>query len=141
MTNQLSLFAAERSVDPSSLEGHRKTCATCKEEFYIPDGQHRTRPYCNPCQNAHARSRRSLRDTHVIPVDHSCDCCGKSVEDLTIHYGKNGQAVSPWRLDHCHETGEFRGWLCHNCNSGLGRFYDDPDLLIKAIQYIQKDRP
>lgn len=141
MTDQLSLFSVESSIRSEACEGHRKTCATCKEEFYIADGMHRGRPYCNPCANAHSRNRRLLKEKHPIPVNHRCECCGKSEDDLTIHYGVQGQSVSPWRLDHCHETGEFRGWLCHNCNIGLGRFYDDPDLLMKAISYIQKDRP
>lgn len=141
MTNQLSLFSTERSVNPSSLDGHRKTCATCREEFYIPEGNHRARSYCPNCARSHNRIIRTLRLANPIPDNHRCDCCGKSEDELTIHYGKDGQAVSPWRLDHCHETREFRGWLCMNCNSGLGRFYDDPDLLTKAISYIQKDRP
>ena len=44
---------------------------------------------------------------------------------------------TPWRLDHCHETGEFRGFLCTNCNTGLGKFTDDPDILLNAIAYLQ----
>lgn len=141
MTDQLSLFSVERSVNSEACEGHRKTCSTCKEEFYIPDGNHRTQSYCRACRSHHSTVRRRLKYDNPISDNHTCECCGKSEDDLTIHYGVNGQAVSPWRLDHCHETGQFRGWLCHNCNIGLGRFYDDPDLLMKAISYIQKDRP
>jgi hypothetical protein len=44
---------------------------------------------------------------------------------------------TPWRLDHCHETGEFRGFLCSNCNLGLGKFKDDPEILLNAIAYLQ----
>lgn len=121
--------------------GHRKTCATCKEEFYISDGKHRGRPYCLSCTSNHVRIRSMLRKANPIPKAHRCECCGKSEDDLTIHYGKLGNPMSVWRLDHCHETGQFRGWLCANCNIGLGKFYDDPDLLTKAIRYIQKNRP
>lgn len=39
-------------------------------------------------------------------------------------------------LDHCHETGEIRGLLCHNCNIALGCFKDDPALLMRAIKYL-----
>lgn len=39
-------------------------------------------------------------------------------------------------VDHCHETGVVRGFLCTNCNNGLGRFKDNPELLIRAADYI-----
>lgn len=39
-------------------------------------------------------------------------------------------------LDHNHETGAFRGVLCHACNVGLGQFRDSPELLSKAVAYL-----
>lgn len=141
MTEQLILFALQESRKPVEPEGHRKTCSTCKQEFYIPEGQHRTRPYCKPCTNKHRAVRDRLRAANPLPDNHRCDCCGKSEAELTVQYGREGQPISPWRLDHCHETEEFRGWLCMNCNSALGKFYDDVGLLKRAIAYIQKNRP
>lgn len=39
-------------------------------------------------------------------------------------------------LDHCHVTGDLRGYLCRACNHGLGNFQDDPKLLRAAIAYL-----
>lgn len=39
-------------------------------------------------------------------------------------------------IDHCHKTGAFRGFLCSNCNNGLGIFKDNPALLKKAADYL-----
>ena len=38
--------------------------------------------------------------------------------------------------DHDHDTGKLRSKLCIACNSGLGMFQDDPEMLIKASEYL-----
>jgi hypothetical protein len=41
-------------------------------------------------------------------------------------------------VDHNHETGAIRGLLCFKCNSALGNFNDNKELLMKAINYLEK---
>lgn len=41
-------------------------------------------------------------------------------------------------LDHCHDSLKVRGLLCDNCNAGLGKFKDDIDILLKAVDYLKK---
>ena len=41
-------------------------------------------------------------------------------------------------IDHCHETGLFRGLLCHNCNLLLGHAKDQPEVLRRAAEYLEE---
>lgn len=48
----------------------------------------------------------------------------------------NNKLIRP-HVDHCHKTNVVRGILCVHCNRGLGEFFDNTDLLLKAIIYLQ----
>ena len=56
---------------------------------------------------------------------HRCAICKKELGD------KNRPCV-----DHSHETGQVRGILCSQCNSGLGFFNDSTELLSAAGEYL-----
>lgn len=43
---------------------------------------------------------------------------------------------APLMVDHCHRTNTVRRLLCRQCNSGIGLLRDDPELLKRAIDYI-----
>lgn len=48
----------------------------------------------------------------------------------------NGQ-ITLLAVDHDHKTNKVRGLLCHECNTGLGMFSDNIELLNNAILYLQ----
>ena len=43
-------------------------------------------------------------------------------------------------VDHDHETGAVRGLLCSPCNQAIGKLKDDPAILRRAADYIEKHR-
>lgn len=63
-----------------------------------------------------------IRDTAV------CHVCGSDTP-----------AGRGWHIDHCHSTGVVRGLLCMRCNTGIGMFRDDPEILSAAIAYLVQD--
>lgn len=60
---------------------------------------------------------------------YKCLICGITEEEL------NKELV----VDHSHQNGEFRGFLCSNCNAGIGFFEDNADIIKKAIIYLKSN--
>lgn len=54
-----------------------------------------------------------------------------------VHRRKGDREFS---VDHCHETRSVRGLLCHHCNVGLGHFFDNPDLMRAAAEYLDQHK-
>lgn len=67
--------------------------------------------------------------------DFKCAICRKAETCKDPHHDR------PRRLsiDHCHKTGLVRGLLCHSCNTALGKFKDDIQMMKQAIEYLKND--
>ena len=72
-------------------------------------------------------------ETKLASQDYKCALCGKDASD-----NKRGGKLDPLHIDHCHKTNTLRDLLCHQCNSGLGQFKDNIEILQKAIDYLHK---
>lgn len=88
-----------------------------------------TNTNCVDCQKVRSKERSAIKKkfAHLTQPQYgvACECCGKPV-------------TRNWQLDHCHETGEFRGWLCKQCNTGLGNLGDTLESLKLAVAYLER---
>ena len=78
---------------------------------------------CKPCKIDEAKIRYKLAKVHSRPADGKCQCCGR---------------IDKLHLDHCHNTGAYRGFTCKNCNVGFGHLGDSVEGLERALQYLKK---
>ena len=79
----------------------------------------------NPDKRLHFdRKARGLPEP-TRPCPANCENCG----------GPPGKRAMS--LDHSHETGAFRGWLCSKCNTAIGSLGDTIAGLERAIRYLR----
>ena len=86
---------------------------------------------CTDCRSAERKILTAIKKTIAKPTaDHKCPICNRGIDLLN----KNG-----FVCDHDHITKQFRGWICDDCNGGLGKFYDNPERLMAAARYLNEN--
>jgi hypothetical protein len=152
----LSQFYAMRGM----RDGHRNDCIECtkaakrerharnpepnraRARQWAEDNAERRAAYQAEYRNRPERKRvmRDLyyRRTYGISADQAdeilaaqngrCAICGTPAPDR----------LASMHLDHDHETGAIRGFLCITCNQGLGLFREDPSRLLRAVVYLRQ---
>lgn len=138
-----------------------KTCTMCKENKPLSSfrsrskkEKHLLKSRCSTCLYKEYRKWaadnpdriREYRNKDSWTLAKRCHRRGITPEQLIIAYDRqNGRcaickievALISSAIDHNHETGEFRGVLCKQCNRALGMFKDSPFVLKEALKYLQ----
>ena len=126
---ELSLFHKDSS-SPRQHAYYCKACANSKSRAY--HHKHKTTEHYKYkkrngwIKEAHGLTLQEYTEK-LAAQDFLCAIC--EVKLLT-----QGHLT---HLDHDHKTGKLRAFLCTNCNRGLGHFQDSPNLLAKAITYLE----
>ena len=91
---------------------------------------------CKSCLRDHYYLMKQLRSIHPYPdKNYECPICERNLKEIS----RTGQKrLKQWVLDHDHDTLLFRGWLCGNCNTGIGGLKDDIGRVKRALEYLQK---
>ena len=121
-----------------------KICNVChilKEDYKDFDinqtdaqGRKTTRPTCTECRKdidgTALKSSEKKRMNEIKPEKFFiCPICKKpSIPYVTANLV----------IDHDHDTGNAREWICDSCNTGLGRFKDNVELMQEAIKYLKR---
>lgn len=93
---------------------------------YKLDWQKTPKGRATKCAYSHEQSGLPRISPIPYPIDKKCQLC-KNMNT------KNRRLCR----DHSHTSMKDRGWLCHQCNVGIGCLKDDIVLLKKAILYLE----
>ena len=122
-----------------------KTCKIIKPIKLFTRTKNGWPSYCRDCASETIRTRNLIRDFNITKAqynqmlaeqNHKCAIC--SIDESNNAVSHISRKPRKMALDHCHKTGKIRGILCSKCNIGLGYFSDDPIILTKAIEYLNK---
>jgi len=114
-------------------EDDLRECKTCDRILPVTafttsslraDGAHRLKTICRECWTMRQREHREAKK-NAASKSGDCDNCRKNKK---------------LELDHLHGTTIFRGWLCRNCNTGVGLLGDTLEGLLQAAVYLEKDK-
>ena len=89
------------------------------------DGAWYLKRLCRECNTVNEREKRGAMK-NAPPKPERCQCCHKKTKNL--------------QGDHIHGSTAFRGWLCTDCNSGMGKLGDDLPGVLQAAVYLENDK-
>lgn len=111
-----------------------KACVNKKRKQYSLDNPEK----CKRIHKKHNLKKLyglTIEDVGIIlkNQNYKCAICGKEI----FLFGSSKKLTA--HVDHDHKTGKIRGLLCQECNTGLGKFMDNPEYLLGAISYLNKN--
>ena len=130
-----------------------KQCSKCKEikslDNFSKDKQHSSglKSACKTCSAFRFKEWREANLDKVREKDKIKMLVKKykiSKEEATVYTNTRVGECSICKkeafrvVDHCHTTGEIRGFICSPCNSMLGYAKDNIKTLENAIQYLKE---
>lgn len=99
-----------------------RQCIDCKRR----DDRYRKNPERERDRSLISGWKRKGYPAPTRPRPERCEACGGPPTARRLH------------LDHDHKTGRFRGWLCHFCNTNLGRIGDDANGMKPLLAYLKR---
>lgn len=111
---------------------HNRDCVICASARGL---ERRVRVQKDPILRAKRNAQMLIsarlyhgRPVPTYPCPGYCECCGRTEP--------GGKGNANFHADHNHVSGEFRGWLCNWCNTGLGLLGDNLEGIKKAELYL-----
>jgi len=122
--SDLDLFRRNKT----GKHGRDGLCKACDNQTHKAVKAKDPKAWLEAKRNAYYKNKYgiTLQDkVNLIEQGAVCEICGSELTN-----------VRTAAVDHSHARGHVRGLLCNKCNTGLGKFNDDLELLDKAMKYL-----
>jgi hypothetical protein len=115
----------------------RNTCKACRNKYFPEESKYdRDKDFY---ETGKVLSSNAIWENNYL-INKYGITLEKKNEMIEDQHGKcaicNNEFDNTAYIDHCHKTDKIRGILCNKCNSGLGMFDDDVEVLGNAISYL-----
>lgn len=117
--------------------------------MFIPRLIDGVEPRCRECYDALIARWRHQAERAYTMAKRLQSTYGITLEDYGRMFVEQGGTCSicrspqgdrPLVVDHDHATGAVRALLCSNCNAGIGMLKESPEVLARAIEYVDRHR-
>ena len=127
-------FHFRKKIKVKGKETDVYKCKKCEETlppsaFHLhnlrPGGVYGLATKCRRCQSSEVIEINTVKK-NATPKPERCECCHIEGKKL--------------QTDHLHGSTTFRGWLCRNCNTGMGVLGDNLEGILQAAIYLENDK-
>jgi hypothetical protein len=129
-----SIFHYRGEIKVIGKESDTQECKGCHKIFTLTafttgglrgDGAYYLQQVCRECAITIRRERRIVIKS-APPKPEQCNCCNKKTKKLVS--------------DHIKGSTTFRGWICAECNTGMGKLGDTLEGILQAAIYLENDK-
>jgi|688.fasta_scaffold862288_2 hypothetical protein len=132
----------DTSDQPQESQVFCKKCQTMQplSNYGRDSGSNKLSSCCKTCtRRLKQQTQNLLKVIPPPPKDYLCPGCERDEETIrkVLRFRKR-KAGRIWSLDHDHNNGKFRGWICNKCNLALGNMNDDLEYARRLVKYLEK---
>lgn len=130
----------EFNIQKDKSDQSASSCKECHREWYkrYYDDNLRTPETIDIRRKSHLKRRYNLTteqfDAMLAAQNNKCAVCERELESRWHTNIDHDHACCPGKKS-CGKC--IRALLCSSCNQGIGYLQDSPEILLKAVQYLQ----